>query len=86
MELNHHARVQGDIKDLLRKYTDIRLPAKGLNLCIYRTLDYLTDMFDMLTFDGSDEEKPMGIIAGSYPSFIGNVTLYTLLLVVVVRI
>ena len=72
MELNHHARVQGDIKDLLRKYTDIRLPVKDLDLGNYQMLGYLTDVFDMLTFDGSEEEKPMGVIAGSYRSYIGN--------------
>ena len=26
----------------------------------------------MLTIDGSEEEEPMGVIAGSYPSYIGN--------------
>ena len=69
-EQNHHARVQGDIKDLLTKYTDIKLPAKDPGS--YTTLRYLTDVFNMLTFDGSEEEKPMGVIAGSYPSYIGN--------------
>ena len=74
MDLNTGARIKGDIGDLMKKYTDIRLPAKRLDLCNYQTFHYLDDMFDTMMFDGSDEEKPMRIIAGSYPSFIGNVT------------
>ena len=52
------------------RYTDIKLPAKDPGS--YRTLRRLADAFDMLTFDGLEEEKPMGVIAGSFPSYIGN--------------
>ena len=71
LDFNASARTKGDIRDLIKNYTDIRFPAKHLES---QTLAHLDEMFDAITFDGSDEEKAMGIIAGSYPSFIGNVT------------
>ena len=41
---------QGDIKSLLTRYTDIKLPAKDPES--YKILHHLVDVLDMLTFDG----------------------------------
>ena len=68
---NVSARTKGNIRDTIKKFTEIRLPPNHLES---QTLAHLDEMLHALTFDRSDEQKAMGIIAGSYPSFIGNVT------------
>ena len=64
----------GDIKTHLLTFTNIQLPS--MNATDYVVINHLREGLDMLTFDGREENKPMGIIAGSYPSFKGNIVFF----------
>ena len=61
---------RGDLKSYLLQYTDLQFPSNHPN--DYDIYNCLKSGLDLLTFDGVDEKKPMGIVAGSYPAFRGK--------------
>ena len=62
---------RGDIKEHLLAYTDIKFPS--VEEKDYKLMLHLRRGMDMLTFDRRDEKKSMGVVAGSYLSFKGNI-------------
>ena len=65
---------KSDLKAHLLSYTGIQFPSQSVT--DYLLMDHLLSGLNMLTFDGRDEKKPMGVIAGSYPAFKGNIAMY----------